>query len=569
MVEQGSHKIIIFAILTLAVVIFITAAGVFLFKKYQPAENQSQIFLASVFNNQEQYSEIFSNLKKPEINVNAEAGIVSHHFLAKQSIADFYNKVGNNEISTIFLVSPDHYNTYFRPDSIAYTSSLNWTTPFGELKTDNALIKSLANNKIEINDSAMGLEHGIYVEMPFIKKFFPNAKIVPLVLRNNLSPDEFVAFGKQIKNIGGENSILIASSDFSHNATAEQAKENDKKSIEALNDLDENTLKNVTNDCKNCLAVLSGFINEQKDNFYLIDNENSFDISGQDEGSVTSYVFGYFFKNDFTKILFVGDLMFDRGIRYYSDKNGGNDFIFEKIATALFENDLVVANLEGPITDNKSISSGTTPGSTNNYFFTFDKSVAKTLFEQNIRLVDLGNNHISNFGQAGQVSTEKYLSQSNVDYFGAPGSNQSIVKNIGGLKIGFVGYNQFSADQPENIINEIKEIKINSDIAVVFCHWGVEYSLIETEDQKSLAHEFIDAGADLVIGSHPHVTEPMEEYNGKRIYYSLGNFVFDQYFSEDVRNGLGVVVKIDKTTKQMEFSEKHFYLGPNGQTIEK
>ena len=78
---------------------------------------------------------------------------------------------------------------------------------------------------------------------------------------------------------------------------------------------------------------------------------------------------------------------------------------------------------------------------------------------------------------------------------------------------------------------------------------------------------FIDAGADLIIGSHPHVIEPAEVYNGKRIYYSLGNFIFDQYFNENVRNGLGVMVRIDKQTKQLEFLEKHFYLAGNGQTL--
>ncbi len=274
-------------------------------------------------------------------------------------------------------------------------------------------------------------------------------------------------------------------------------------------------------------------------------------------------------EKNYVQLLFVGDIMFDRGIRYYAQKNNGNDFIFDKISQTLAENDLVVANLEGPITDNKSISADTAPGSTDNYFFTFDPGVAKTLFEKNIRLVNLGNNHILNFGSAGLKSTQKYLDQADVDYFGAPGGLRSIIKNIAGLKIAFVSYNQFNGDRASDVVNEIKKVKSEADLAVVFSHWGVEYSLAPTDLMKSLAHQFIDAGADLVIGSHPHVIEPMEIYNGKKIYYSLGNFIFDQYFNEDVRNGLGVVVKIDKDTKQLDFSEKNFYLQNNGQTIEK
>jgi poly-gamma-glutamate synthesis protein (capsule biosynthesis protein) len=574
MVEQGSRKVkILTALIILAVVIFITAAGVFLLRNKEQAGLSKQTFLTSVFNNSEQYADVFLKLKKYQEATDVTAGIISHHFLAKQLIADFYNRIGNDKHITIFLASPDHYNSYFKPDTIAYTSKLDWNTPFGTLKTDNSSIQTLLNSKnIEIGDSILGMEHGIYVEAPFIKKFFPNAEIVPLVFKNSSSDENFLSLGQKIKEMSTGNSLFLVSSDFSHNSTIEKAHANDKKSIEALNDLNKESFSQITNDCRQCLAALSGFLGNNQNNFYLINNENSFNISGQDENSVTSYISGYYSKKDYVQILFAGDLMFDRGIRYYAEKNNGNEFIFDKISFMLQSNDLVAVNLEGPITDNKSISLGTAPGSTNNYFFTFDPSVAKTLFNENIRLVDLGNNHITNFGNKGATATESYLDNANVSFLGAPIGIKSIIKNINGIKIAFVSYNEFAGDvqaEQKAVINEIESKKLKSDLVVVFSHWGIEYSPTETEYQKELAHKFIDAGADLIIGSHPHVIEPMETYNGKRIYYSLGNFVFDQYFNEDVRNGLGVVVKIDKKTKQMDFSEQRFYLDNNGQTIEK
>ena len=84
---------------------------------------------------------------------------------------------------------------------------------------------------------------------------------------------------------------------------------------------------------------------------------------------------------------------------------------------------------------------------------------------------------------------------------------------------------------------------------VVYAHWGREYELIQSESQQKIAHNFIDSGADLIIGSHPHVVQPIEIYKNKAIFYSLGNFVFDQYFSEDVKNELIVTASIikDKT----------------------
>lgn len=556
----------------LAVVILITTAGVFLVKSSVKNQLTGQTFLASVFNNKESYDDVFLKLSKTEEIADAKAGVVSHHFLAKELIANFYNKIGNNDISTVFLISPDHYNVFLPENTIAYTSYLPWHTPFGDLETNKEGIDYLiSRTDMQQNDSAMGLEHGIYVEVPFIKKFFPNAKIVPIVTKGSHSYDIFSSLGKDIEDKFGKKAILIVSSDFSHNATVKEAGINDKESIQALKNLNVDNINKVTNDCKQCLAVLSGFLGDDKKyDFSLIDNKNSFDISLQNGNSVTSYVSGYYTNKDYVQILFTGDLMFDRGIRYFGQKNG-NEFVFDKIYNLLINNDLVISNLEGPVTNEKSISSGTVPGSPNNYYFTFPADLPQTLFRENIQLVNLGNNHILNFGQKGLKSTKDYLSKLNIEYFGEPHGKRSVIKEIGGLKIAFVGYNEFASNDIEaeqnSTIQEIKKNKSLVNIVIVFSHWGAEYIKEPSSSIKELAHGFVDAGADIVIGSHSHVTGSVEEYNGKKIYYSLGNFVFDQYFDEDVRRGLGVIIKIDKQTKKLDFIEKKFYLQNNGQTI--
>lgn len=273
----------------------------------------------------------------------------------------------------------------------------------------------------------------------------------------------------------------------------------------------------------------------------------------------------------YAQILFTGDLFFDRGIRYYAAKGGSNEFIFEKIHSQLLNNDLVVANLEGPITDYKSVSLGTGVGDPNNFVFTFDPSLAKTLFDENIRMVDLGNNHISNFGREGVASTKAYLSEAGVGYFGTPDGPKSAISIINEIRIAFVSYNEFSMQDNEQqaTLDAIKKAKKDSDAVVVLCHWGAEYKLISSSNVQKLARQFVDAGADLIIGGHPHVIQQMEEYNGKRIYYSLGNFVFDQYGFKNCQDGLGVQVKIYKTSKRIDFKEINFYMQPNGQTIEK
>lgn len=504
-------KIILSTILLAAAT---TAVGYYLFSR----DDQNN-FLASLNNN-------FSENK-------IKAGIVSHHLLVKDSIENFYNKISSDENITIFLVSPDHYNHFF---------------PTGKLYTQE--------------NSVLSLEHGISTQILFIEKYFPNAKIISYVLNNNAKLSDFENFGKEL-NSQNKNSLLIVSSDFSHNLSYVESQKADKKSVEALKNLNLENIKNITSDCKTCMAVLSGFLGEDKEKykFNLIDNKIL----------ETSYIFGIFepAKEDL-QILFTGDLMFDRGIRYYAKKNGANEFIFDQIYPILANQDLVVSNLEGPITDNYSVSSGTAIGSTNNFIFTFDKSVAETLYAENIKLVNLGNNHILNFGKSGLKSTENYLSEAKVEFFGAPDSNRSIIKKVGDLEIAFVSYNEFfgSAKLDEaKTIAEIQKLKSETDFIIVLPHWGIEYTTEPTQEIRDMAHQFINAGADSIIGTHPHVVQSIEDYNGKKIYYSLGNFIFDQYFEENVRNGLGVILKINPETKSLKFEELNFYLQSGGQTI--
>jgi poly-gamma-glutamate synthesis protein (capsule biosynthesis protein) len=267
-----------------------------------------------------------------------------------------------------------------------------------------------------------------------------------------------------------------------------------------------------------------------------------------------------------TKILFFGDMMFDRYIRQAENKNG-NGFVFEKIKDLLAGEDLVVGNLEGPITDNVSKSIGTEFGSRENYIFTFNPEIAKTLFQENIKLVNIGNNHILNFGENGAEQTKKYLENAGIKYFGNVGHNErNIGVEVNEINIGFVNYNQFSQIDVQQTLKSIEETKKRSNLVFVYAHWGVEYERNASQKEKELAHQFVDAGADLVIGTHPHVVQEKEEYKGKMIYYSLGNFIFDQYFNPDATQGLAVEVGVSPKNFQMDFKDIKLTLQNNGQT---
>lgn len=266
------------------------------------------------------------------------------------------------------------------------------------------------------------------------------------------------------------------------------------------------------------------------------------------------------------KILFVGDMMFDRYIREGVNKYGGGDYdyVFGQIKDKLTEYDLVVGNLEGPITDKSSVSVGTAMDEKKNLDFSFGPAVAKTLADNNIKLVDLGNNHILNQGEDGLAQTKKYLGEAGVQYFGDTGKME--VVEINGTKIAFVNYNYSIAGSFERTIEDIKNLKNKSDIVIVCPHWGTEYKAGDPGQKiRAEAYELIDAGADLIVGGHPHVVQDSEDYKNKKIYYSLGNFIFDQYFQKETTEGLGVEVLINPD-RTMEFSELKFEMDKRGQT---
>ncbi len=268
------------------------------------------------------------------------------------------------------------------------------------------------------------------------------------------------------------------------------------------------------------------------------------------------------------RILFVGDLMLDRYIRQVTEKKG-KDFIFDDIGGFLKSYDLVVANLEGPITENASLSINSKEGEKNNYYFTFPPDSADLLYGKNIKLVNIGNNHILNFGEAGYAETKERLKKSGVKYFGDTGfsGDNFYVYLINGTRFAFVSYNQFTSKSGIRTLEAIKNLKNKSDFIIIFSHWDKEYFSEPMESTKILSREFVDAGADLIIGSHPHVIQSKEIYKGKLIYYSLGNFIFDQYFSPETQKGLAVEAEFDPTSKNIDFSEYPLKLKNNGQTI--
>lgn len=255
-------------------------------------------------------------------------------------------------------------------------------------------------------------------------------------------------------------------------------------------------------------------------------------------------------KREEITLLFTGDMMFDRGVRSTINTKGF-DTVFGDAKKIFADADLVVANLEGPITSLPSKIILPDGSMTEELNFTFPVNTATALKEHGVDIVNLANNHTGNQGANGLTQTKTYLEKAGVGFFGHPGnipSNLSTTTCSQGFCITLIGWHEFAHTPATDISAEIERVRKSSDIVVVLPHWGVEYEEQPTSESRRMARMWIDAGADMIIGTHPHVIQSIEEYKGKAIFYSLGNFIFDQYFSFETTHGLAVAITATDTT---------------------
>jgi poly-gamma-glutamate synthesis protein (capsule biosynthesis protein) len=241
-------------------------------------------------------------------------------------------------------------------------------------------------------------------------------------------------------------------------------------------------------------------------------------ISGLDQGRL--------------KILIAtGDVIPARSVNREASLRNNFRWPFENTVSFLSSADITLINLEA------SLIAGCPVVSTGMVFCGSQRNI-EGLTYAGIDVANLANNHTRNYGEAGLAATERLLAANNIKY---SGTGDITFLESKGSRFAFLGYNDLEGDHPaadQLVIRQVKEAKSMANIVVVSFHWGVEYVRQPTERQIQLAHTAVDAGADLVIGNHPHWIQPIEFYRGKLIAYAHGNFIFDQMWSEETRTGM-------------------------------
>lgn len=243
-------------------------------------------------------------------------------------------------------------------------------------------------------------------------------------------------------------------------------------------------------------------------------------------------------ESQYLRITFLGDVMLGRGIDQAAGRT--EDWRpFTQLTPVIDQADILAANLESPLTDAPAVTGG--------YLLCAPPRHAEALKAASFDLVTVANNHIADCGTAGTRQTLSILRSAGITVAGPDA--EPVYLTVRGRKLAFIALDDVSRPVDESRAEEvIRKAALRSDLVLLSIHWGGEYQPAPSSRQRALARQLVQAGADIIIGHHPHVIQPMERISrasGKfdaLVFYSLGNALFDQHGLPDTRRGAGVTL---------------------------
>ena len=241
-------------------------------------------------------------------------------------------------------------------------------------------------------------------------------------------------------------------------------------------------------------------------------------------------------------LVFTGDVLLSDYVLNNYNAKGIEGVVSPDLLTELQQADLTVINNEFPFSTRGSQAPD------KQFTFRVDPSYVRVLTDMGVDIAGLANNHVLDYGADALLDTFDTLDQAGIDYMGAgvdsERASKLITRRIGGQTFGFLAASRvipvvswdvansspgvFTTYDPTRLAAAIRDAREQCDYLTVMVHWGIERDEYPQEYQTQLARQYIDAGADLVIGAHPHVLQGVSYYKNKPICYSLGNFIFNQ-----------------------------------------
>ncbi|MFA5828922.1 MAG: CapA family protein [Candidatus Gracilibacteria bacterium] len=390
---------------------------------------------------------------------------------------------------------------------------------------------------------------------PFIEKSFPKATYSVFLIPENIQTDSLKNFTDFLHQNLPPQTFVIAHA-FMNSSVDSNLQ--DFQSQYFRNILENFDLENLEKINLNQTAAVRAFLDyaaavkAQKASAFKADLINNNSDSGL---SAPSALIEYFMEGPLTSsrniyLVSFGDMMFGRFVRTLMDRNG-LDYPFQKMNQSYLQtNDILLANLEGPIAK-KSIQTSKTIA------FRFLPDIAPLLKKYSFDVLSGANNHSFDMGINGYNDTRELIQAQGIKIFGNPKevNDQSFTTmQIQDQKIAFLGLDDVDFKiNDAAALNKVKDLVSQGYKVIPYIHWGIEYVHKPNDRQQTLAHQLIDAGAIAIIGMHSHVVQAYETYKGHPIFYSLGNAIFDQYFSKDTQEGLSLALIIANDQIQINF----------------
>lgn len=260
-------------------------------------------------------------------------------------------------------------------------------------------------------------------------------------------------------------------------------------------------------------------------------------------------------ENEPVSLVFTGDVLLSSYVQSNYDRAGITGVLEEGLLERLNRADITIVNQEFPF------STRGVQAEDKQFTFRVNPFYVSVLQDMGVDMVTIANNHVLDFGDEALLDTMDTLEEAGILYAGAGKDKRRAmelqVMEVHGKKVGLLAASRvipvpswnienhqpgvFCTYDPGLLLGEIEKAKEQCDYLCVYVHWGIERNTTPEDYQKSMARQYIDAGADAVIGSHPHVLQGIEFYQGKPIFYSLGNFVFNQ----DIASTMAVQLTID------------------------
>lgn len=262
-------------------------------------------------------------------------------------------------------------------------------------------------------------------------------------------------------------------------------------------------------------------------------------------------------ENFSIKLSFAGDFMlasykgeYTAGSFNKIAENNSPEYFLQNVSSIFKEDDFSLVNLENVFTDNplKETYKDYSPA----YWFKSSAKNAKILEVSGIEAVSIDNNHIDDYGAQGKQDTILALEEYGIKY---GFDNNIIYFNKNGFTISFICEGLWGSYHTQRILSHLEIAKDNSDYQIVFFHGGTEKIHSPEEWKIKACHEIVDAGADLIIGGHPHVLQPREIYNGVEIVYSLGNFCYGGH-SKPENATIIYQIEININSENLEISDQ-------------